>query len=918
MNKQLPLRTLAIWFCSLLGAALVLCCSPAMGNKDARRVCALIDLSNHPAAGALEAKLFGEFSDVDWVERAQIDKVFKEQDLAAAFGANAGPQRAAFGNLIKADVLILIRERAARGEQPATLECSVCETSRGLRLATTVLPADAKDATETLFVAIEQGLKKQQEKITHIAAVPPFLSEDLGYEHNHLQSAFARVVEQQLLRQPGILVVELEEAQAVAKEFALTAAASETAARQLPLYVLGRYRHDGKQGEESLGINLRLVRGDKQLNLKNARDLVPKRASEWLAEQTASLWDVEHTFTAEPLSAAIEARQLYLRAALFQRIGAWDEAIALLEASLLVQPDQDEAHRQAVIVCGHLARKYFNYNPGSVDEAAAAYNHYERGLYHLEAFLATAGELSKYKQAGQTDFITQFDHSLNGFAVHPKVPQEVANHIEQVVRRRSATYLRIARLRHERGFQSLTDQYFAIRALSKLPDSALTPALRALAKDFEGLPDEGQRLEAIVLRGYTSPPDSPATEQFIDDLRQMKSATARSAGESLKQKLLAARARPKEVIAKPEPVASDLKLEPVTLHVAGGSLAKVEIERGAKAGAGVDFFVAYKKLFVMRKPGELRLVAEFPANTWVTSLVYDGRYMWLAATRHLQAPLVLVIDPISEKKWQFTSEDGLPILPEGKVDQKRTDSIRLAPVKPGQVCAAGRTGPSWLALLNFDGKKSAKLFHEARETPNPESKEQGMIAGVMFSPGFMLSMFSSDEYASDCRILLGRSTGNLHATARPLIIDPQRETVEVAPYEISGNLALETLTSHRGSIYLQQYADKKLPIVKISPSHAKPERVFEDAPEVWLVPAGEQLHLIGRQWLMADPQKGTLTTTAKQTPWYFPTSYGISPSQRRVHEDDVRLISVMPSHHYGTLIVTRQRTSGVHLYRLVP
>ena len=52
--------------------------------------------------------------------------------------------------------------------------------------------------------------------------MPPFLSDDLTYEHDHLKTAYARLVEQTLRSRPGVLTVELEEAHAIAREVRLT------------------------------------------------------------------------------------------------------------------------------------------------------------------------------------------------------------------------------------------------------------------------------------------------------------------------------------------------------------------------------------------------------------------------------------------------------------------------------------------------------------------------------------------------------------------------------------------------------------------------------------------------------------------------------------------------------------------------
>ena len=76
-------------------------------------------------------------------------------------------------------------------------------------------------------------------------AIPPFASRDLSYEHNYLQGAYAKIVEEALADRPGRLMVELAEARAVAEELA-TAGNETTVRRPPPLYFLGEFRHEGK------------------------------------------------------------------------------------------------------------------------------------------------------------------------------------------------------------------------------------------------------------------------------------------------------------------------------------------------------------------------------------------------------------------------------------------------------------------------------------------------------------------------------------------------------------------------------------------------------------------------------------------------------------------------------------------------
>ncbi len=64
------------------------------------------------------------------------------------------------------------------------------------------------------------------------------VSHDLGYEFEYLKTAYARLLEQWLLSQPGLLVVELAEARAISQELALADAGARIE-RRLPLYLSG-------------------------------------------------------------------------------------------------------------------------------------------------------------------------------------------------------------------------------------------------------------------------------------------------------------------------------------------------------------------------------------------------------------------------------------------------------------------------------------------------------------------------------------------------------------------------------------------------------------------------------------------------------------------------------------------------------
>ena len=249
---------------------------------------ALIDRGRSAATTLLEAKLLSG-GQASWVERTEIDRVLKEQELATAFGAQGGKNRLALGKLLKAEVLVLVRSvKSNDNEVPPSIECIVCETRQGLRLQVAAVPADGTDeaTAAALEAVVRRGLARHAEKITAIVAVPPLVSDDLGFEHNYLQSAYAKLIEQVLLETPGLVVVELAEAQAIAEELLLAGPATPVERAHLPLYLLGNFRHDGTGDKQTVSLDLRLVRGQQELARQEERELAPAEAPAWLRKHT--------------------------------------------------------------------------------------------------------------------------------------------------------------------------------------------------------------------------------------------------------------------------------------------------------------------------------------------------------------------------------------------------------------------------------------------------------------------------------------------------------------------------------------------------------------------------------------------------------------------------------------------------------
>ncbi len=279
------------------------------------------------------------------VERNEIDKVLGEQELQALLVADAPGKRAALGKMLKADLLIFLAE--SQRPKPHVMVV-VCETARGLRLCAepVFLTSRADTDVASVLKKVEDAVKKGQEKITDIVAVPPLLNNSLTQEADNLQGGFACLVEQALLRRPGLLVVELAEAKALAREVAVSG--SPGIERRLPLYLLGEYRVEGTGGNRRGQFAWRLLRGEQELGRREEKGLAWTKFPPRLRQAATELIDKVAGKRVLPSDPLAEAKQLADREHAFVEIGQWQQALALAEASLLLNPDQPAVHGDAL------------------------------------------------------------------------------------------------------------------------------------------------------------------------------------------------------------------------------------------------------------------------------------------------------------------------------------------------------------------------------------------------------------------------------------------------------------------------------------------------------------------------------------------------------------------------------------------
>lgn len=774
---------------------------PSATTPDERRavspVVALLDAANSDRVALLEAMLGAE-PGMSLVERGAIDAVLDEQALQAVFGPQGVGERVKIGAVFKADVLVLVRP--AKDALEPVLEVVVGETAGGLRLLrrAVALGTDAAAGADALRAVVRDGLRKLREPITQIVAVPPFVGRDIGFETDVFQAAFARIAEAAADR-PGVVAVELAEAEAIATELRIAAPGSRVV-RPLPTYLLGEFRHEGTGGGRTVRLSLRAERGGQPVGQPVDESVAADKAAGVIqAWATAATGVPAAAVAGEALGG--EARQLADRANDFHRLGEWEEALALAEASLLLNPDQPDMH---ALILKSLCRPLgLAMSRGCEPGNAERYERlYLRGLPHLEA-LFQSGHVDRYRDVAGGCLVMDFRGSANhlgGFTGYPSADD--LSHLENA---RAADRAMAMRMLPVVARRNDPDAFLiADWAVQNLPPPERVERLGDIVLSLADLPDAAHRTVEIVRRGHVSPPDAdtPAFATLLERLRKSGHKELRDAAAQLAALVTAAKAatlttsgtsRPPTVV--PEGVAFtplEMRIDPPLPDARPGG--KIMLTGVIQAGAGTDVWWSGRRgdvgLYLMRDKGVLRPVWRGDSKDGApgfSTVSFDGRYVWATLLRHARAPCLLVLDPQTGHVTDLSAVTGLPQPPREEVAAEfAVPALAAAPIAPGKACVVGGVfGRSWVAIVAFDGQDgTARVFHEAREAANRTDTEQWRSTTVAFTPVFACVV--GDGAASGRRILVGRDGGeNIAVGDHPLVIDPDRLTVDVVKERVS-------------------------------------------------------------------------------------------------------------------------------------
>ncbi len=292
-----------------------------------------------------------------------------------------------------------------------------------------------------------------------------------------------------------------------------------------PDAALGDFRHEGKGDDLRVTVRLKAFRGKEELAQREA-ELRPGEAPAFLRKSAGDLVSagaaVSQKKRPDPHQ---EAQRLTERAAEFQRLGQWEESLALIEAALLLEPSQ-ERHYRAAAACSRLSLAYGFYAGWALENKKLGRQYYLRGLDHLEEFFRTAGTISRDDQRTY-DFIGGYPVVEFGlYLKDPSQPDAVA-----AVAKEREILLRILRRRVRGGYD---DEGWIMKALDRDRDRKdYFAVLYKLLAEFQGLPsfhrfvDLYTRFDSWKYRG-------PGADEFITKLEQSGNAELRERGKYLR------------------------------------------------------------------------------------------------------------------------------------------------------------------------------------------------------------------------------------------------------------------------------------------------------------------------------------------------------------------------------------------------
>lgn len=316
---------------------------PAGGASSPLRTWAVLAAPELRRAGLDDLVTAGLSQDrtIRLVERQRLDLVAGELALGALVESSGAGLRRKTGGTLKADALVLLRrDTGADGKDFVRLVVCECRSGARLRVECVLLEqGKIESAAKRVVVAVAQTRARFPEGVRRVFGVPPFVSRTLTHGYDHLQRGFSALLAEALSAQPGVAVIEVEEARQIAREIGLTD--GKDVDRVVPAFVEGEYTVT-RNGEDEPAVEFRarITRSAGDAQTLPPRKLKLSEAARYVGvELPALVSGVAKAAPGRAMSPEEQVSELVARADVFTLLGFWDHAAGLREAALLLKPD---------------------------------------------------------------------------------------------------------------------------------------------------------------------------------------------------------------------------------------------------------------------------------------------------------------------------------------------------------------------------------------------------------------------------------------------------------------------------------------------------------------------------------------------------------------------------------------------------
>jgi len=355
-------------FLPFVTAAMVVAAIAAFPTQAAnpKPRCAIIISRSEPTGNIIADLLAVELTKKGYsvVDREHLQRTLGERVLAQAFAAGETSARRKIGQIVGADLLILLSCRTK--DKNKAVVWSVASMPDGLRLAsggTSWNEQQPSDALSAILNSIERAEKLSANDSLKIVCVPPFICRNPTFDHSGMQQSLKRLTEELLMQMPGVVVVALDEVDALTTESKFT---NTPLARGAPIYIVGEFETKRTTTGLRTTLDIELRTSEMSIHRKQISDLDDDLASALtatLAELLAANVGVQPA-----ASSTRESDTLAAHARALVRIGEWKDAIPLLKTAALLNPDDLEVRRLIFLTWNGLvtstARPEQKRNPG--------------------------------------------------------------------------------------------------------------------------------------------------------------------------------------------------------------------------------------------------------------------------------------------------------------------------------------------------------------------------------------------------------------------------------------------------------------------------------------------------------------------------------------------------------------------------